>query len=236
MAGRDMAKAGSGNENPSLEEIRRALSEPEKYTRFYPEAMRAGARTMIDLTRLLWPPNLADILNASLGNLDEGYQSKMLTPAPRAFQKGSLPERKLFAALLACEVEFQKSAYGFSEERAVHMVTGQTRARGFDSDSLPLPPPIPLPSVPWETITNRKRGILAFARKHSSREIAEAAAAGQMIAAGEIGRFQSTGFASVRNRYLQFTPQAWAAIWRRATGKTSKAAARKVKDSKSRKS
>jgi hypothetical protein len=71
--------------------------------------MRAGARSMIDLTRLLWPSNVADILDASLANLDAGTASKMLTPVPREGWKGSLPDRKQLALCIACEVEYQKS-------------------------------------------------------------------------------------------------------------------------------
>ena len=231
---RKMAIAATAGEKVSLKEILATLREPERHDRFYPETMRAGSRAMIRLTESFWPENVAHILYAALGDLDDGRLPKMLTPAPRKIGKGSFPDRKRFALWLACEVEFQKSTSGLSDERAVHRVTGQTRA-GFDAESLPLPPPIPLPSLSWDNITNRKKGILAFARKHFPEEIAEAAGAGQMVAAGEMDRFRSTEFASFRARYLQFTPEAWAAIWARAAGKDPKAAARKVRDSRSRK-
>lgn len=235
VAGRKMAIAATDNEYPSLKEILATLREPERHRIYYPETMRAGARAMIELTEPFWPKNLADILDASLADLEDGQASKILTPEPRRTEmtrKGSLPDRKRFTLCLACEVEFQKSTYGVSDHRAVHMVTGQTRD-GFDAKSLALPPPIPLPWMSWENIMNSRDGILAFARKHFPQAITEAAAAGQLNAAGDKDASQKTDFASFRSRYLRFTPEAWAAIWARATGKGPKTAARKVRISRS---
>jgi hypothetical protein len=232
VAGRQMAIAGTGGSQISLEEVLATLREPERHRSFYPETMRAGARAMIRQTHPFWPNNLADILEASLSDLDDGQTSKMLTPEPRKIRKGSLPDRKRFTLCLASEVEFQKSTYGVSDHRAVHMVTGQTRD-GFDAESLALPPPIPLPWMSWENIMNSKDGILAFARKRFPEAIADAAAAGQLNAAGDKGAYQKTDFASFRSLYLR--PEAWAAIWARATGRDPKTLLRKVRIWKSRK-
>jgi hypothetical protein len=214
-----MATAGTGNENPNPDEIRDALREPEKFGLFYPEAMRAGTRAMIELLRPFWPPKLANHLEASLNDLEDGRLPKMLTPEKRGGWLGSLPDRKRFALCLASEVEFQKAANpNFSRERVIRMVTGQTRT-GYCPEE--LPPLIPLPFIGWGTITNSKDGLLAFARKHFSQALEEAAQAGQLVASGNEGEFGRTDFARFRMQYLPTTREGWAAIWARAMGPRS---------------
>ena len=221
LAGRQMAIAGTANDNPTAYEIRDALREPEGFRAFYPEAMRAGALATIALLRPFWPPKLADTLEASLIDLEDGRVSKMLTPEMRKGSRGSWPDRKRFALCLACEVEFQKSANpNLSRERVIRMVTGQTRT-GYAPEG--LPPLIPLPFLSWETITNAKRGLLAFARQHFAQKLEDAAAAGQTVAIGKEDRFRQTEFARFRDLYRRTTPEGWAAMWASATGNDPKA-------------
>jgi hypothetical protein len=225
IAGQKMALAGTGASEIDQEEILATLHEPERHRAFYPETVRAGARAMIQLTQPFWPSKLAEILDASLGQLDAGKASKMLTPAAREVRKGkgSLPDRQRLALCVACEVAFQRSANpNWSHERAIHSVTGQTRT-GYDLEPKKLPPLIPLPLMSWQSIVNGKYGLLALARKLYHRELEEAAEAGKMVAAGKQEQFQRTEFAHIRTRYLQFTPEAWAALGARATGKDPKA-------------
>jgi len=232
LAGRKMAIAGTGNENPSPYEIRDALREPERFRSFYPEAMRAGTRGMIELLRPFWPPKLANNLEASLNDLEEGRLPKMLTPEKRGRWIGSLPDRKRFALCLASEVEFQKAANpNFSRERVIRMVAGLQRTGYCPGE---LPPLMPLPFMKWETITNSRGGLLAFARAHFSQALEEAAQAGQLVASGKQEEFERTDFARFRKQYLRTTPVGWEAMWARVRGKVPKAAPKPIRASKSR--